>query len=386
MPRDTQQQYYDDYELGNARMAAESMRPKIVPQSYYDDYELGNARAAAESMVPQPVQPVDYNDYELGNAREAARSIAGMAQAGRSTDSMVAHVTPGDYVIPRAIIEKDPAILSRIKKKFEEEGADYRDHFVGHEMNSINPETGQPEFFFKRIKKIALPILGAALGSVVPGVGTALGAGLGAAAGSKLAGSSLKDAAIAGLGAGVGAGFLGSGSGSVAGNLTQNSVTRGLGESLATGSLGRIGTAIGSASVPALTGAATGMSISGLANGVMAPVDIGQTSSAPSLAIPQENLDTSAPNPMALPSSMSNLQGLSDIQQTSQIATQGTEGSGGVSREGQDYFVNQIRRRLNTTPQMGLLPIEGSYLNRLGVNFQPGQTRSILEGIARAKL
>jgi hypothetical protein len=102
--------------------------------------------------------------------------------------------------------------------------------------------------------------------------------------------------------------------------------------------------------------------------------------------MPQENLDIGTPNAMALPGSLSNLSGLNDMQQTSQIATQGSEGVSGVSREGQDYFINQIRRRLTTQPTSGLLPIEGTYLNRLGVNFQPGNTRSILEGIARGGL
>lgn len=314
MPANRASLPYDNYELGNARMAVESMRPQAVrqmPMSYYEDYELGNARAAAESMRPQPMPESDYNDYELGNAREAARSIREMAKYGRGTDTMVAHVTPGDYVIPRAIVEKDPAILARIKKKFEEEGADYRDHFVGHEMNNINPYTGQPEFKFgfKNILRTVMPWTG----GIKPMIKTALVAG-----------------------------------GAVLGGPTGMALGKSIGDSL------------------------------------YAPkVDNGGTAAS---VVPQENLDTSTPNAMALPSTLGNLQGLSDIQQTSQIATQGTEGTGGVSREGQDYFVNQIRRRLNTTPEQGLLPIEGSYLNRIGVSFQPGNTRSILEGIARARV
>jgi hypothetical protein len=382
MPRDATQQYYDDYELGNARMAAGSMRPQQMPQSYYDDYELGNARAAADSMRPQ-VDNTDYNDYELGNAREAAKSIAGMAKYGRGTDTMAAHVTPGDYVVPRAIIERDPAILSRIKKNFDEEGVDYRDHFVGHEMNNINPMTGQPEFkFLKKLRNIALPILGTIAGAAIGGpAGAAIGAGIG----KKLTGASFKDAAITGATTYAGGKLLGSaGSGDVAGKLTTNAATRGIGEGLATGSIGgSVGQAVGGINYGQLAGSLQGQSLGNTIQGAMAPVEQPQMQG---YQAPQENLDISNPNAMALPGTLSNLSGLSDIQRTSQIATQGTEGSGGVSREGQDYFVNQIRRRLNTTPAQGLLPIEGSYLNRLGVNYQPGNTRSILEGIARGGL
>jgi hypothetical protein len=381
---------YDDYELGNARLASRSMRPE--PQEAYmpdmnrirankaqtedyNDYEDANAR---QPMVYMGPDMADYNDYEAGSARIAARSIADMARMGRGTDSMVAHVTPGDYVIPRAIVEKDPAILARIKKSFDEEGADYRDHFIGHEMNSINPVTGQPEFFFKKIFRFAAPIAGAALGSLIPGVGTAIGMGIGAAGGSKLAGASNKEALLSGLGAGVGGAFLGGNTtGSVAGKLTQNSLTRPVGEILSKGAL----SSLGGVSAGALTGALQGQTIANLAGSAMQPMEMPATQS---IQIPQENLDIGTPNAMSLPSSLASLGGLSDVQQTSQIATQGTEGAGGVSREGQDYFVNQLRRRLTTQPTSNLLPIEGSYLNRLGVNFQPGNTRSILEGIARA--
>jgi hypothetical protein len=311
---------YDDYELGNARLAAQSMRPasqedympdmnrvrSIASQTQdYNDYEADNARPP---MVYNGPDMTDYNDYEAGNAQMAARSIADMARMGRGTDTMMAHVTPGDYVVPRAVIERDPAILSRIKKNFDEEGADYRDHMIGHEMNSINPETGQPEFFFKKISRAIFPWLGGVkpfMKDLPARIGFAVGGPGGYMAGKQL------------------------------------------GESL----YAKKEDPISSAS-----------------------------------AVPQENLDISTPNAMELPDSLSGLGGLSDIQQTSQIATQGAAGTGGVSREGQDYFVNQLRRRLTTQPTSGLLPIEGTYLNRLGVNFQPGNTRSILEGIARGGL
>ena len=63
-------------------------------------------------------------------------------------------------------------------------GIDPGRYIVGNDLNSLNPVTGQPEFFFKRIKKAlgdvagyAAPIIGAMYG---PGWGALAGAGLGA--------------------------------------------------------------------------------------------------------------------------------------------------------------------------------------------------------------
>jgi hypothetical protein len=303
-------------------------------------------------------------------------TIQSLAMRGRGGDSMLAHVTPGDVVVPRFIAEKDPSILSRLKKNFEEEGRDYRDHIVGSDINSINPETGMPEFgwfSFKNIFKTAAPILGAIAGTALGGP---WGGAAGSALGSKLSGGSTTDALLSGAGAGLGSAFLGVGSGDIAGNLTKNSLTRGIGGALASGlpSVGGIG-------VNGLTGALAGKSLADIV-GRGTAIPTGEAGGYESFS--PENLDISRPADMAIPGGMGELGNLSDVQRTSNIATQGVEGQG-ASPDAQAYFINQIRRRLtdaNSTANE-VNPIEQSYLNRIGVSYQPGDVKSILEGIAR---
>ena len=103
----------------------------------------------------------------------------GIAGLGRGEDSMLAHVAPGEMVVPPVISPKTQEI---IKKEMMAVGLDPNEYTVGGGM-SINPITGMAEFGFlkklgkslkKVVKKVA-PIAGALL---IPGVGGALGAGL----------------------------------------------------------------------------------------------------------------------------------------------------------------------------------------------------------------
>jgi hypothetical protein len=74
-----------------------------------------------------------------------------MASQGRKGDAMMAHVTPGDYVIPKDILVQHPDFLVKLKKVMSDENEDYRTHMVGSGFESINPETGAPEFGFGNI-------------------------------------------------------------------------------------------------------------------------------------------------------------------------------------------------------------------------------------------
>ena len=77
-----------------------------------------------------------------------------LEKAGREGDNTMGHLTKGEIVIPKAIAE-----LTEVKEAltalFEEAGADIDVYTVGNEKNQINPETGYPEFFFKKIKRFA---------------------------------------------------------------------------------------------------------------------------------------------------------------------------------------------------------------------------------------
>ena len=146
-----------------------------------------------------------------------------LAQFGREEDDRIAHVATGETIIPMAVFEKDPALKEAVFNRMMEMGIDPERYIVGNELNSINPVTGQPEFFlkkifkgikkavkgvvkvFKRVAPIVLSI-GLSMTPLGPIVGTALGSGLG----TLIQGGDLKDAlkaaAIGGITAGVTAG------------------------------------------------------------------------------------------------------------------------------------------------------------------------------------
>jgi hypothetical protein len=64
-----------------------------------------------------------------------------LAEAGRGGDSIIAHLTPGEVVIPGAVAEQIGDLLVELMG---EEAI--LAHTVGDPSNSINPETGYPEF------------------------------------------------------------------------------------------------------------------------------------------------------------------------------------------------------------------------------------------------
>ena len=74
-------------------------------------------------------------------------------QAGRGSDTLLGHLTPGEIVVPKEIIDNEIA-MRKLKSLFDKYEVDINQFTVGHEANSINPETGNPEFgFFKFIQK-----------------------------------------------------------------------------------------------------------------------------------------------------------------------------------------------------------------------------------------
>lgn len=73
-----------------------------------------------------------------------------MAEEGRGGDEVMGHLTPGEIVLPLPLAQK---LESMLKKEFEAMDLDIEQYTVGHEKNSINPETGCPEFGLKKAFK-----------------------------------------------------------------------------------------------------------------------------------------------------------------------------------------------------------------------------------------
>jgi len=197
------------------------------------------------------------------------KSKGGLASMGRNGDTRLAHVAEGEMIVPSEI---SPELRARIHEEMMAIGVDPERYTVGGGNMSINPETGMPEFFLKKIFKAAKKIVSSPIGQLglsfaLPGLGTAVGAGLGL---GSLGGSAL-------LGGGLGAlsgnglkGILGGAVGGAAGGLGNYlgsgiSNATGLG-AITSNSLGRAvasaaGTGIGGGNIKdaALSGGLSGL-------------------------------------------------------------------------------------------------------------------------------
>lgn len=143
-----------------------------------------------------------------------------MAKYGRNEDNMLAHVAEGELVIPAQFL-KDEVMKQRIFGILGEMGVeDPQAYVVGAEANDINPTTGLPEFFLKKlfksvvkgvksvvksvvkvVKKVAPMVLPIAL-SATP-LGPVFGSALGSGIGTLIQGGSIGDALKSGLMAGA---------------------------------------------------------------------------------------------------------------------------------------------------------------------------------------
>ena len=154
---------------------------------------------------------------------ETMKSAAEMlADFGRNGDTYIVHAAEGETMVPMEVLDENPRLKQMLFTQMEDMGIEPERYIVGSELNSINPVTGQPEFFLKKIfrkisrgvkkvvKKIAPVVLPIALSFALgPIYGSALGSGIT----TLLQGGSLKDAAksalISGAIGGVTAGFSG---------------------------------------------------------------------------------------------------------------------------------------------------------------------------------
>lgn len=146
-----------------------------------------------------------------------------LAEFGRNGDTYVVHAAEGETVLPMEVLESSPKLKKMIYAQMEELGLQPERYVIGNELNSLNPVTGQPEFFFKKLfkkikkvgkkiinvaKKVAPIVLPLIAPILLPAAPLFLTAGLGSLAGNLIAGNdfktSLKNAVLAGGMAGIG--------------------------------------------------------------------------------------------------------------------------------------------------------------------------------------
>ena len=171
------------------------------------------------------------------------------AKKGRNGDKYMAHVAEGELIVPPVISDE---LRQAIYDEMTQMGIDPQEFEVSGEKVKINPETGEPEFFFKGIKralkkvvsnpvfKIALPF---ALGPAGLGLSTLASAGVGAGLGA-ISGQGLKGIASGALGAASG-GLGNSLGGQIAG---ATGLKAGLSNALGRGIVSSAGSKLGGAS------------------------------------------------------------------------------------------------------------------------------------------
>ena len=203
----------------------------------------------------QGIQSLGYEVQELpmvpqGGIQGYEQAADILAEFGRNGDTYIVHAAEGETMVPMEVLDNNPRLKKMLFAQMQEMGIEPERYIVGNELNSINPVTGQPEFFLKKLfkgvkkglkkvakvaRKVAPIVLPLAAPFLLPAMPIAFATGIGSLAGGLIAGqdfgTALKGAVIAGGLAGLGnvafGGSQGFGSGKFFGSVADP--TAGLG-------------------------------------------------------------------------------------------------------------------------------------------------------------
>jgi len=125
-----------------------------------------------------------------------------MAGMGRNGDTELVHMKTGEIAVSPELLEENPRLASELTNAFQRSNVDMDRYVAGSPANSINPMTGQREFFLKKLvsgikklfKAVAPIIIPMAINFFAPGLGTVASGALGAGIGTLAQGGSFKDA------------------------------------------------------------------------------------------------------------------------------------------------------------------------------------------------
>jgi hypothetical protein len=191
----------------------------------------------------------EERDFPTTGIASVTRIADHLAKYGRNEDEYMVHAAEGETVVPLAVLNANPRLKEKLYEQMENMGLEPGQYIVGNELNSINPVTGQPEFFLKKLFKGLKKLVKTVFKVIVPIVATILLAPImtpiGAAAfvsgtSTLLQGGNLKDAlksaAIGGATAGIFKGVAGGIKSTAAGGTFTEGVKTGLRESVMTSS------------------------------------------------------------------------------------------------------------------------------------------------------
>jgi|TARA_A100001015_G_scaffold230023_1_gene260188 hypothetical protein len=190
---------------------------------------------------------------QQGGLADFQDAVTALKNLGRFEDDTIAHVATGETIVPMEVFDENPELRDQVFTSMAKLGINPAEYIVGSNLNSINPITGQPEFFLKKlVKKLkkAAPIVLPLAASFIPGASPFL-IGAAGTAGGLIGGQKPSQALLSGITAG---GLAGLAKGSQAAMLGRQAGGRSLGSSLFKGiQEGGIGTLFQGAQ-PAFTG------------------------------------------------------------------------------------------------------------------------------------
>lgn len=203
-------------------------RPPMPPQAQ------GMPQGASPSPQGTPPQGggIPPQILQMLMAQMQKQAPQQLAAQGQNGDSLIAHLTPGEIMVPPEV--QTPKVLATLKKDFKQHGVQPQQFTAGSPASSTNPKTGVPQYnFMSAFLPAALGVAGAAAAPFTGGASlglsaaemAAIGGGLGSAAGGLITGQSPTQAALSGLGSAAG-GYALSGAGGQLGNLLGNSAAK----------------------------------------------------------------------------------------------------------------------------------------------------------------
>ena len=208
-------------------VASEMMMPKTLPGGGLASFLTSNMDEVDDSVLA----------FGRPNGINSMRDVAErMAQMGRGGDNFIVHASEREMLVPREVVENNPQLRQQIMQGIAAEGADPNAYVVGNQANSINPMTGQREFFLKKlvkgikkvVKKVAPIVLPIALNVLFPGMGTVAAGALGSGIGTLIQGGNIKDAFKSALIGGAAGGLYSGISGAMSGQGFMAGVRQGL--------------------------------------------------------------------------------------------------------------------------------------------------------------
>ena len=168
---------------------------------------------------------------QQGGLADFQDAVTALKNLGRFEDDTIAHVATGETIVPMEVFDKNPELRDQVFASMAKLGINPAEYIVGSNLNSINPITGQPEFFLKKlVKKLkkAAPIVLPLAASFIPGASPFL-IGAAGTAGGLIGGQKPGQALLSGITAG---GLAGLAKGSQAAMLGRQAGGRSLGSSI----------------------------------------------------------------------------------------------------------------------------------------------------------